>query len=269
MRGKEVTLQKLAVVVSARRLVSRDLRKFCNEIFALALNMEVIVIISMDYYSGFEFWKAAREVAREFERSVFVVVNEDESKSSAFVYLRGFQEAIKLGATQIIEMDFGGNHRVSKIPDFAEQLKTSDVVLSSRFLPGGKIINYPLQRRAVSYIGTLLSNVFLRPGKPFTDMTSGYEGFSVKFLEELFTLRSPEEWVSVTHPVGHLYQTEIRFYVRMLQDSGKIRISELPITYGREEKRGKALPFKYLWEALVAFIALVRYKSEFLQKIQK
>lgn len=139
-----------------------------------------------------------------------------ESKGVITCYLEGFRQALKDEAERIIEMDGGGSHLPSEIPRFIDKLDEGyDCVWGSRFISGGGISNQPLYRRILSGGGTLLANIVL--GTRLKDMTSGFEGFQRKILENM----NLNQFLSK----GHMYQTEMRYYCR------KFHTVEVPIHY--------------------------------------
>ncbi|MCI8984513.1 MAG: glycosyltransferase [Lachnospiraceae bacterium] len=139
-----------------------------------------------------------------------------ESRGVISCYLEGFRRALKDGAEQILEMDGGGSHLPAEIPQFLTKLEEGyDCVWGSRFMEGGSMRRQPLYRRILSQGGTFLANFVL--GTRLKDMTSGFEGFSRRVLEEM----NLDAFLST----GHMYQTEMRFYCRHL------RTVEVPIHY--------------------------------------
>ncbi len=139
-----------------------------------------------------------------------------ESKGVITCYLEGFRQALKDGAERIIEMDGGGSHLPSEIPQFIEALdKGYDCVWGSRFIEGGGISEQPLYRRFLSGGGTVLANIVL--GTKLKDMTSGFEAFQREVLENM----DLDAFMSR----GHMYQTEMRYYCR------NYNTIEVPIHY--------------------------------------
>ena len=139
-----------------------------------------------------------------------------ESRGVITCYLYGFKQALLDGAERIIEMDGGGSHKPSEIPQFIERLDEGyDCVFGSRFMEGGGISNQPLYRRLLSSGGTILANLVL--GTKLKDMTSGFEGFQREVLESMN--------LDAILSRGHMYQTEMRYYCRNLNTI------EVPITY--------------------------------------
>lgn len=156
-------------------------------------------------------------IIRDYEKTGRVkCIFYKESKGVVSCYLEGFRQALKDGAELIIEMDGGGSHAPSEVPQFIEGLMAgNDCVWGSRFVKGGDISNHPLYRRILSGGGTVLANIVL--GTRLKDMTSGFEGFKREVLEKM----DFDKFLST----GHMYQTEMRFYCR------KYKTIEVPIHY--------------------------------------
>lgn len=165
-----------------------------------------------------------------------------ESRGVITCYLEGFRQALKDGAEYVIEMDGGGSHSPLEIPQFIEKLdKGYDCVWGSRFIEGGDISNLSWYRRLLSSGGTILSNLVL--GTRLKDMTSGFEGFQRAVLEELYL----DKFLSL----GHMYQTEMRFYCRNL------KTVEVPIHYIGGTS---SLKWKSVREALLILFRLKKYE---------
>lgn len=157
------------------------------------------------------------EIIRSYESTGRVkCIYYKESRGVITCYLEGFRQALADGAEQIIEMDGGGSHSPSEIPQFIDKLNEGyDCVWGSRFIDGGGISSQPLYRRILSSGGTVLSNVVL--GTKLKDMTSGFEAFKAEVLNSM----NLDKILSR----GHMYQTEMRFYCR------KLNTVEVPIHY--------------------------------------
>lgn len=180
----------------------------------LALNYKELYLYPViDSYSK----DGTEAIIRQYERTDRVkCIFYKESTGVISCYLEGFRQALRDGAEFIIEMDGGGSHAPSEIPQFIEKLNEGyDCVWGSRFVDGGDISNHPLYRRLLSSGGTILANLVL--GTKLKDMTSGFEGFTREVLEKFdFT-----KFLST----GHMYQTEMRYYCR------KYNTIEVPIHY--------------------------------------
>lgn len=183
------------------------------------------------------------EIIRSYEKTGHVkCIFHEKSTGVISCYFYGFKKALEDGAEQIIEMDGGGSHNPSEIPQFIEKLADGyDCVWGSRFIEGGDISNHPLYRRLLSSGGTILSNLVL--GTSLKDMTSGFEAFTREALERL----DFDAFLST----GHMYQTEMRFYCR------NYKTVEVPIHY---KGGSSSLKFKAVKEALRILFQLKKHE---------
>lgn len=189
------------------------MEKILDEILALPYdNLYIYPVV--DSYSKDRTEEIIRRKESQSDRVKCIFYQ--ESRGVISCYLEGFRQALLDGAEQILEMDGGGSHMPSEIPQFLQRMEEGyDCVWGSRFMEGGSMRQQPLYRRILSQGGTYLANLVL--GTKLKDMTSGFEGFQRKVLENM----NLDAFLST----GHMYQTEMRFYCR------KLRTIEVPIHY--------------------------------------
>ena len=164
-----------------------------------------------------------RELCEELGRRDprFVTVWAPENRNVVDAYLRGFRTAWEAGHELIIEMDGGLSHDPRALPMFLRVLNEgNECAFGSRFCNGGSMADSSFFRKALSRVGTLLSNTLL--GTTMFDMTSGFQGFHREVVAELiaYPLRSR----------AHFYQTEVRYLLRHK------RFAEVPIHYRAPSK---------------------------------
>ncbi|KKS90791.1 MAG: Glycosyl transferase GT2 family [Candidatus Woesebacteria bacterium GW2011_GWA1_43_12] len=211
------------------------------------------IVFTTDDYTPIESYNFVIKLSKKYKK---VISNHKliKNKKLTFArsYLSGFERAVADGVDYVIEMDVA-MHDPNKIPIFLKGLieEKCDCVFSTRFSRGGGFKNLPIQRVIISKIGTSLSNVFFGIYPPLSDLTSGYEAFSSKFLKQLFSKSDIEKWVSVTI-VPHLVQTELR--VLSLKLGAKYKM--VPVKYGNA-KKGNKLKLRYLYKALKGFTFMV------------
>ena len=70
-------------------------------------------------------------------------------------YIAGFKYAIEAGYDFIVEMDADGSHRSQDLPKLLEVCENNDLVIGSRYVRGGKTMNWPLHRQWLSRGGNL------------------------------------------------------------------------------------------------------------------
>lgn len=204
---------KKTIIVMPVANEESTMERILNEILSLPFDNLYIYPVIDDYSKD-----RTEEIIRqkEAECSRVKCIYFQESKGVISCYLEGFRQALRDGAECILEMDGGGSHLPSEIPQFLERLEEGyDCVWGSRFMEGGSMRAQPLYRRILSKGGTLLSNLVLGTG--LKDMTSGFEGFQRRVLENIN--------LNTILSTGHMYQTEMRYYCRNL------RTIEVPIHY--------------------------------------
>ncbi len=205
---------KKTIIVMPVANEEKTMGKIIDEILSLPYeNLYLYPVI--DSYSKDRTEEIIREKEKQSNGRVKCIFYK-ESKGVITCYLEGFRQALKDGAERIIEMDGGGSHLPSEIPQFIKCLDEGyDCVWGSRFIDGGGISDQPLYRRFLSNGGTHLSNLVL--GTRLKDMTSGFEAFQRNILERMD--------LNAFLSRGHMYQTEMRYYCR------KYKTIEVPIHY--------------------------------------
>ncbi len=98
-------------------------------------------------------------------------------------YVAGFGWARAQGWPVVVEMDADGSHPPEQLPELLAALEDADLVLGSRYLPGGRVEDWPWLRLAISRIGNVYTRWALR--LPLTDATGGFRAVRVELLERL------------------------------------------------------------------------------------
>ena len=98
-------------------------------------------------------------------------------------YLAGFARALDSGADLLMEMDCDFSHDPADLPRLIRAADEADLVLGSRYVPGGGVERWGLVRRALSRGGSLYAQVLL--GLPVRDLTGGFKCFRRPVLETL------------------------------------------------------------------------------------
>jgi dolichol-phosphate mannosyltransferase len=139
-------------------------------------------------------------------------------------YLAGFDEALMAGADFIIEMDADLSHDPADLPRLIDAARDgADVVLGSRYVPGGSVEGWPLHRRLISRAGGRYAAIML--GLPLSDLTGGFKCFRAGALRAL----DPD----LVHSRGYAFQIELTFRAAR----AGLEIAEIPIVF-RERQRG-------------------------------
>ena len=147
-------------------------------------------------------------------------------------YLAGFATALDGGYQVVVEMDADGSHAPEDLPALLAALSGgaggrrgrdgADVVLGSRYVPGGRVVNWPAYRNWISRGGNLYSRLAL--GVSVSDITGGYRVFRREVLETL-----P---LDAVESQGYCFQVDLAW--RALQSG--FRVVEVPITFTERER---------------------------------
>lgn len=159
-------------------------------------------------------------------------------------YVDGFHWALRRGFEAIVAMDGDLSHDPRVVPQLVGCLRRADLVIGSRYVPGGEVRNWGLLRRTLSRAGNLYARTAL--GFGVKDSTSGFRAYRPAWLETGF----PEPTTSQ----GYAFQIEM---TRRIHRSGG-RILEIPIAFterrtGRS-KMSRRIVFEAIWS--VAWWAL-------------
>ncbi len=90
-------------------------------------------------------------------------------------YLAGFAWALENGFDVVVEMDADGSHQPEQLPLLLDALREADLVLGSRYVPGGSVVNWPKSRELLSRGGNWYTRRALQI--PLQDATGGYRAF--------------------------------------------------------------------------------------------
>src|SRR6266545_3810902 len=111
------------------------------------------------------------------------VLHRERKEGLGPAYLAGFRHAFELGAELIFEMDCDFSHDPADVPRLAAAAEKADLVLGSRYVPGGGTRNWGLLRRFISRGGSLYAQALLQLG--IRDLTGGFKCYRRKVLETI------------------------------------------------------------------------------------
>lgn len=145
------------------------------------------------------------------------VVHRTQKAGLGAAYLNGFDVALSAGYDVIGEMDADGSHQPEQLHRLLDALHGADLVIGSRYVPGGSIVNWPVQRLLLSRGGNLYVRLLL--GIRVKDATAGFRVFRRATLE---AIDLPE-----VRSTGYVFQTDLAF--RTLTRG--MRVVEVPIEF--------------------------------------
>lgn len=195
--------------------------------------------------------RIAKEVGREFTGRVDVLERTAKQGYGAAV-LAGFRRALELGAERVFSMDCDWSHHPDSLPRLNEALDKFDVVIGSRYVPGGRTENWPFQRKLTS----AAANTFARfaVGLRVHDCTGGFRGYRRAVLEHLV-----EQKITA---FTYSFLTETLFLVQRLG----YRVGEVPIVFRDREAGASKVTFKIITTSTLGLLGLARrrFKREVL-----
>ncbi|GAA3308197.1 polyprenol monophosphomannose synthase [Streptomyces cinereospinus] len=151
-------------------------------------------------------------------------------------YLAGFRWGIEHDFGVLIEMDADGSHQPEELLRLLTALKGADLVLGSRWVPGGRVVNWPKSREFISRGGSLYSRVLL--DVPIRDVTGGFRAFRRETLEGL--------GLNDVASQGYCFQVDL---ARRAVKAG-YHVVEVPITFVERELGDSKMSRDILVEAL-------------------
>jgi dolichol-phosphate mannosyltransferase len=157
-------------------------------------------------------------------------------------YIAGFRRALAEGAELIMEMDCDFSHAPDDVPRLVGEASRADLVIGSRYLPGGRVENWGAGRRLVSRAGSVYARFVL--GIDVRDLTGGFKCFRRVVLETI-------DLDSVSS-LGYTFQVETTYRALL----AGFRVEEVPIAFSDREVGGSKMTKRIVAEAVWRIPAL-------------
>jgi dolichol-phosphate mannosyltransferase len=156
-------------------------------------------------------------------------------------YRSGFKWAIDNNYKYVVEMDADGSHQPEQLQGLLEKAPTHDVVIGSRWVKGGSVVNWPLSRKVLSLGGNFYVQTVL--GISVKDATAGFRIYSRSALETLKMLESQSQ--------GYVFQVDGTYRAVI----NKLKVCEVPIQFVEREigvsKMSRAIVFEAISQVTV------------------
>jgi dolichol-phosphate mannosyltransferase len=163
-------------------------------------------------------------------------------------YLAGFRRALDDGAELVVEIDCDFSHDPAHVPRLLAAAEDADLVLGSRYVPGGGVENWGLIRRSISAGGSIYARFVL--GVPVRDLTGGFKCFRRAVLEAI-----PLDQVRSR---GYAFQIELTYCA--LRKG--FRVQEVPIRFSDRavggSKMSRAIVLEAIWKVPQLRLAALR-----------
>jgi dolichol-phosphate mannosyltransferase len=180
--------------------------------------------------------RIADELAGEFD--TVEVLHRPGKQGLGRAYLAGFEVALNSGADLVMEMDSDFSHDPKDLPRLiaAAEGEAADLVLGSRYVPGGGVTQWGRLRRLVSRGGSAYARWLL--GVPVRDLTGGFKCFNRRVLEAIA--------LGDVHAEGYTFQIELTYKAI----KAGFTVAEVPILFREREVGSSKMTSRIVLEAV-------------------
>lgn len=208
-----------------------NLRLMTTRLRAVAPYAEVLIV---DDASPDGTGRVAEVMASEDDQ--LHVLQRDGKRGLGAAYCAGFAWALRRQYGVVVEMDADGSHQPEELSRLLHALRHSDLVVGSRWVRGGRVVNWPRRRELLSRGGNTYARFAL--GIHVRDATGGFRAFRSHTLKEI--------GLDDVESQGYCFQVDLA--VRTLQAG--LRVVEVPITFVERTKGASKMNRGIVAEAL-------------------
>ncbi len=220
-----------------------------EKVFALNLGLDILVV---DDNSPDKTYEKVQEIMDEkrYGNQLNLLVREAK-EGLGKAYIAGFKWCLGYPYEFIIEMDADLSHDPKYLSTFIENIKNNDLVIGSRYVEGGGVVNWSWFRKFISFGGSTYARTIL--GISIKDVTGGFKCFRREVLETI----DLESIISA----GYAFQIEMNYRTII----NGFRVKEVPIVF-EDRVAGKSKMSKKIFiEALLNVVTLRLHKKEFMK----
>ncbi|ALE18397.1 polyprenol monophosphomannose synthase [Lawsonella clevelandensis] len=218
MSANEVKPSARTLVIIPTYNEEENLPLIVERVQAAQPNVHILVV---DDNSPDGTGKLADKLAAENEGSIFVMHREGKGGLGG-AYIAGFHWGLERDYTVLCEMDADGSHAPEQLCRLLDRIdEGADMVLGSRYVPGGTVVNWPKKREILSRGGNIYTRIVL--GAKLNDITGGYRAYRREVLETID--------LDAVGSVGYCFQIDLAW--RAIQAG--FTVVEVPITFTERE----------------------------------
>jgi len=198
-----------------------NLRRMVPELLTLAANINVIVVDD----NSPDGTGALADQFHEAHPGRLDVIHRASKLGLGTAYIAGFRRALESGVASVLTMDADFSHQPRHIQAMVERLGEADLVIGSRYVPGGRVVDSPRSRRLLSRMANAVAHLAL--GLHSKDVTAGFRLYRREVLESL--------------PLEQIFSSGYSFLIEMLYmvERRRWRVAEVPIEF-RDRTMGQS-----------------------------
>lgn len=227
---------------------AENLPKLVSALLSLPLKLKILVV---DDHSPDGTGEIADSLSQKYPDNV-EVIHRAGKLGLRTAYINGIQYALANGADAIGQMDADFSHDPERLVEMAKMLETRDVVLGSRYVPGGRVdARWPIWRKWLSAFGNFYARTIL--GFDLRDVTTGYRLWRRETLKGM--------------PLERIQSNGYVFLVEMVYIAHRLgyRFGEVPIYFADRQFGTSKMSLKIQLEAALRIWA-VRWSYRDLHK---
>jgi len=175
------------------------------------------------------------QIAKSVSIEGLSILIRDRKTGLGPAYLAGFKQGLTGNYDYFVEMDADLSHQPEQLVDLLHAANAKSLVIGTRWMPGGSVVNWPVRRKIVSRVGTWYASFILK--LPYQDLTSGFRVLPRELLEKIN--------FNEIETTGYGFQIEMALKAF---ESG-FEIKQVPITFVEREHGRSKMSYLIVWES--------------------
>ena len=175
------------------------------------------------------------EIAKSLNLDGLSVLIRKDKNGLGPAYLAGFKQGLEGDYQYFVEMDADLSHQPEQLIDLLGPASEKNFVIGTRWIPGGSVVNWPIQRKLISRMGTWYAAFVLK--LPYKDLTSGFRVLPRELLEK----------INFDEIETRGYGFQIEMALKAIESGFDIK--QVPITFVERENGYSKMSISIVWEA--------------------
>ena len=175
------------------------------------------------------------EIAKSLNLDGLSVLTRRDKNGLGPAYLAGFKQGLEGDYQYFVEMDADLSHQPEQLIDLLGAASEKNFVIGTRWIPGGSVVNWPIQRKLISRMGTWYAAFVLK--LPYKDLTSGFRVLPRELLEK----------INFDEIETRGYGFQIEMALKAIESGFDIK--QVPITFVERENGYSKMSISIVWEA--------------------